>query len=681
MKKFNKYMSMAVVAGLGVTLFASCDDSKDNDFVSEYEGAPGIYFSNTVSATLELTEDANTVSYPVFRDVAGEELTVAVSVTPVEDYQPNDIYTFPSSVTFEAGSKVAQFVVGYDFSKAEIGVEQQYSLVLDAEPNPFSSNEVVITLVNPAPWVLLGTNGQYTDYGWGIGPITVSVWRQGEGGNTNAYRITNPYNDINGLGEDNYFEFQVLEVGSSVNGIEVTDPGYIFYNMYYMMYDSDNQDDIYLTHPAVFGFNQNYWSGNRVMEYQDDDLPGLVYFGPAYYLYNEGGAYNYPDFSPYIELVFPDYVSKDTTLEVTYEGIIKDETQQESVLLYVELGADITECRAAVGAGNDANAILNGIAGGSVDYITFTQGGNIRVPFSSENPTGNYTVGVVAYSNDEVKNYYTYTFLYVASSGETFDPNKGWKSLGYIPYTDGYISANIFLEQFPLTYYVEIQQNSTDSGLYRLVNPYGPGSIWSDQDYDPYSVTYINIDATDPTRVVIKQSEQNIPFQYEDGTIETFLSAWCLAEYFLENGNSADDIYNAGYYGTFKDNVLSFPFKTLAAYWNSVVGEGWSYANYILDWDKYESYGGNVPDGNVDYIVYTNPDGSPYVPFVLDFTQIITDSPAAYNTFTRSGFAMRTIPMSASLRSGNHINRKLFQGNSNKKAKAHAAVPVANRIR
>lgn len=641
MNKINKYISLATVALIGAGGMMSCDDSKDSDFVTEYDGPSGIYFSNTENAYLELSEDQTTITYHVFRDVAGEEVTVAIAVSPMGNYSVKDIYTFPESVTFPAGSKVADFIIGYDISKAQIGVEQQYQLVLDAEPNPFSSNEIVITLVNPAPWTLLGTNGKYYDFAFGVsedstGPATVSVWQQGL--DPNLFRISNPYIAYND-DENSYFQFRVLQPGDVFFGVTITQPDIVAYDMYFITYDSEEDTDLYVAFPAYFmGFeSESSWIYNRVIGYQDNGLPGEIMLSPIYYYDGKGGADMSKD-GP-ISIIFPDYVALDTDMEVNYEGVLTPENQIQEVLLSVILGADLNKARAAVTEGSDGDALITAIEDGSAKYVEFNDSGNVKIPFGNENPTGYYTAAVVAYNGNDVKATDYVTFLYISTSSN-YDPNEGWKSLGYVDYSDGFVCSCpvLFLPEPLQTYSVEIQESEETAGIYRLVNPYGAAYPYSNVEEDnPYLPKYLYIDASNPDKVVILESPQDLTLyaqdQYGNVVPATDLTlCWSLADYYRQNGYTDDQIAAAGaYFGTYTNNKITFPAAFIQTqngeqFLNSALIANWEFpdypeddglysANLVMDYDSYQK------SGETDPYLYVSP-GKFYAPFLVDMSTL-----------------------------------------------------------
>lgn len=617
--KFNKYLSLAIVSVMGAGFATSCDDAKDNDSVQEYEGAPGVYFSPKANSYLELSEDASTITYPVYRDEPGEELTVTVYSAPVQAYENDDIYTFPSSVTFAKGATVADFVIGYDISKAPKALEQQYELTLDAEPNPFASNTIVITLVNPATWVLLEGKAQYYDYflpsqfDANVGPYSLDMWRQVE--NPNVYRLANPYAAVNESEEPLYMTLQVLSEGDIIFGQATPEDGIVYFSETYVGFDEQYGDDMYFVFPGTFSNTNDpsYWVYNRVWEYQDNGMPGDVTLAGWYYMYNVGG-FNYAT-SPSVEIFFPGYTPVDGYAEVEYMGVITPTSQEQSVLLNVtELGSDVSEARAAVAFGTNADALVDAVIAGSVDYTGVAVPGFVYIPFKEDNETGTYTWVVITYVDGEPYDYESGTFYYISSTSD-YNPNAGWDSLGYTLYTDGFFVSVFDVGTPYITYPVEIQENSSTPGLYRLVNPYGTlfasmftGGI-SSSDTPP---CYLTIDATNPNRVKLMQDEQPLVVSTSQGNIQ-LLSTWSEAGYYENEGMSPDEIASYGMYGTMVDNVITFPLGALDAMWTG--DDDYYSANFAIDSDELNA-------GNYDDPFYKDEEGNYIAPFEVDLNYL-----------------------------------------------------------
>lgn len=78
------------------------------------------------------------------------------------------------------------------------------------------------------------------------------------------------------------------------------------------------------------------------------------------------------------------------------------------------------------------------------------------------------------------------------------------------------------------------------------------------------------IDASNPERVLLERSTTGC--DWGDGA----LSVWSMAGYYLQNGNSADAVAKAGFYGTLEDGVISW---TKAGSLVAIDGGGMSQVN------------------------------------------------------------------------------------------------------
>lgn len=144
-----------------------------------------------------------------------------------------------------------------------------------------------------------------------------------------------------------------------------------------------------------------------------------------------------------------------------------------------------------------------------------------------------------------------------------------WVALGNCTYTDAIISE---LYGAPtVSYEVPIEENFVTPGVYRLVNPYGEYYPYNDPgDWDDSKNYYMVIDASNPERVLLERSTTGC--DWGDGA----LSVWSMAGYYLQNGNSADAVAKAGFYGTLEDGVISW---TKAGSLVAIDGGGMSQVN------------------------------------------------------------------------------------------------------
>lgn len=110
-----------------------------------------------------------------------------------------------------------------------------------------------------------------------------------------------------------------------------------------------------------------------------------------------------------------------------------------------------------------------------------------------------------------------------------------------------------------LVYDLEIRENDITPGIYRLVNPYGeayeynaPGEWDDSRDY------YIEIDATDPTAVVLNYTNLGCDWGYGE------FVCWSLANYYMvRKGATKEDMKAEGLTGTLVDGIITFPAQSL----------------------------------------------------------------------------------------------------------------------
>lgn len=160
MKYITKFLLMGIVAVAG--LLSACTSSDDFEPGPKDSGAQ-VYFPNTIPSEFNVGDDESSVTIPVRRVVTDEAMTVNI-LASIEQGQEG-ILNIPSSVSFEAGSDLANLVITFDRGKLVDGTEYKASLLLNDEQNltQYGNNMIDITII-PWPWEELGT-GKYRD-GW-----------------------------------------------------------------------------------------------------------------------------------------------------------------------------------------------------------------------------------------------------------------------------------------------------------------------------------------------------------------------------------------------------------------------------------------------------------------------------------------------------------------------------------
>lgn len=160
MKYITKFLLMGIVAVAG--LLSACTSSDDFEPGPKDSGAQ-VYFPNTIPSEFNVGDDESSVTIPVRRVVTDEALTVNI-LASIEQEQEG-ILNIPSTVSFEAGSDLANLVITFDRSALVDGTEYKASLFVNDEQNltHYGNNMIDITII-PWPWEELGT-GKYRD-GW-----------------------------------------------------------------------------------------------------------------------------------------------------------------------------------------------------------------------------------------------------------------------------------------------------------------------------------------------------------------------------------------------------------------------------------------------------------------------------------------------------------------------------------
>lgn len=160
MKYITRFILMGIVAVAG--LLSACTSSDDYEPGPKDSGAQ-VYFPNTIPSEFNVGDDESSVTIPVRRVVTDAAMTVNI-LASIEQGQEG-ILNIPSSVSFEAGSDLANLVITFDRSTLVDGTEYKASLLLNDEQNltQYGNYMIDITII-PWPWEELGT-GKYRD-GW-----------------------------------------------------------------------------------------------------------------------------------------------------------------------------------------------------------------------------------------------------------------------------------------------------------------------------------------------------------------------------------------------------------------------------------------------------------------------------------------------------------------------------------
>lgn len=257
----------------------------------------------------------------------------------------------------------------------------------------------------------------------------------------------------------------------------------------------------------------------------------------------------------------------DLDISIVIKDLV-DKDGKEYISVDFVLGDDIEKVKVAMVEGYNSPAMVDDIVSGTIPYGEMTGSGEYLFPYEKD---GIYTFIAVPYYNGEVKKaeYVTQELSY---------RHEGWNDIGTAMYTEGFIADC----ELPITDIdavttpVPVQESTEKPGLFRLVDPYGENYYYSTaQDYDYSHHYYMEIDASDPERVVINEMSDGCGWNFGYGDI----ILWSRAGYYHdEMGYTTEEIESLNLYGKRNGNVITFPENSLLVKFISVV-PAWYWAN------------------------------------------------------------------------------------------------------
>ncbi|HIW44796.1 MAG TPA: hypothetical protein H9986_07205 [Candidatus Prevotella stercoripullorum] len=547
MNKIFNYCILSLLSVLPLTL-GSC--TEEYDYVKQKAKGQQVYFSNSLSSSVTITDNGAHFIVPINRIDTSEELTVNLTAT-----DESGVLTIPSTVTFKAGESEANITIDYDPSQIEADTYYDVTLaVADADyTTPYGDSNYSFNIVMWPPYTVIGT-GKFTDASIGISNYNIEIRQINS--NPNKFRVIRPYELAAGAAGPDFIQFEIMQQGSKYpSGAQVTEPDMVYFDDIVLGIDRFN-----------IGSSTEYWhpsnlkdmdvTHNRVIAYQDSGLPGVVQFAPYMFAYETedgrvAGNNSLVSQDGVITITFPDYVynPKDYTVSVNYVGALVGQDGNNYVMSNVTMGEDVTEVRVGIVEGGDVNNALNQVLSGQVDMTTVTTSGEVRIPCTY---SGECTMVAVAYAyNDEgvlTEQNVAYTTFDFAVTAET------WKPLGTGLYTD-YMAASMYQGGVAVTYEVEIEESEKNPGIYRIINPYDP-SIYPLSASLEYSYTPSNIiiNASDPDAVYIQMQSIGV---YDQQYGDTYILS--NGGGYIDAGNPFDIVKQAGLIkGTLKNGVISF---------------------------------------------------------------------------------------------------------------------------
>lgn len=592
--RINKIISGFVLAGMGLVALTACDKDTIDYTPGTYPNAQDVYFKIQATNNYEVGETDNQFVFNVYR-VSDK----APSSVKLEWAGDTELFTLPETAEFADDELMTGVTI--ELVPQDLTPMQPYNLSVSIQggaDTPYTQSKInfEFTYFPMSEWALFGYDealgrdglGAYTFTGYYSGtedPVLVEYCYSLVDENQMQFRFSWLIdNDDPDLGYEVF-----LTAASSDGGKTITVPSQYF---------AENA-----SYGAVYACDYGTYVGDSTQnEGYFDDETGTFYLDMIYYV--SAGYWSgletcvmngYLDTNDYTVNVTDLGVA--TIEDVNYQLVNISWTDAVSIVQY-----SIVDTASLIEEGAMSQDLLDALAekmqNDEVETTTVKTQGVVALSFPSK---GEYTLVAVGYKEENdgsatIKSVTPLSFTYT-----TTDPNEGWDILGYVEYTEGYLCG---VYGAPVvTYYVEVQENQDEPGYYRLVNAYGADYPFNEPgDWDDSVTSYLYIDATNPDQVYIPYSEQTL--DWGNGK----LVCYSLAAYYMNNGYSAEDVAQAGYFGTMADDKITFPYKGLVAY----LGDQGPFSTNL------------AYDENDEPMV--NVDGSPYAPFLVDLSTL-TDDP------------------------------------------------------
>lgn len=549
MNKIKNILSAMLLLALPLA-FTACGDDVEYSPADKPVNAQ-VYFPTTNGATVDLSKDKTSFDVTLMRAKTDEAITVPITATG-----DGSFFTIPTSVSFAQGVDKAVLSISYNPESLEYDAYSEIKLTIGDESatTPYGMAQYVFKAGIPAPWTSLG-KATFSDAFLFANKYSVELQRNDL--NPSLYRLVDPYSE--GLTKEGftsngdqspYVEFTLLKPGDKIGDVTITMEDLVYFPYYctgFFNTSNDYNTNVDAHHPSDFTNlnSEAAWTFNRVLQYQADGTPAGVQLAPYYYMNGHGG-WNNTQADGIITIIFPGASLKDYTINVEYKGRFTNVGGDNYAVADIQLGADVENAKVVMVEGNDIQAAINGILDGSLEGIEISQSGSVNIPSTAN---GLCSIVAVGYGEGESQEVAYTSFEFSAGTDR-------WMSLGTALYTED-LMTTLYKVDNP-TYEVEIQENSENPGVYRLVNPYGEAYPYNEPgDWDDSQNHYLVINAQDPEGVFIDQ--QKMGLNWGDGAL--IISS--LAANYLGQGATLEEVKAKGVCGSLADGVITFPVKSL----------------------------------------------------------------------------------------------------------------------
>lgn len=559
-------LSLALGAGL-----ASCSEEHAEYTAAEVLANAQVYFSpvQTAVSNVDLKEGESVCNIVLSRANVEGECTVKLDVKQTGFASSSETLSIPASVTFAAGDSLVNIPLAYDATKLEFDDKDTITITLaDAElASPYGYSFYTFTACVPAPWVSLGMCTYTEDIitsPYGIKSVSYEVELQENETYPGYYRLVNPYGEPFPYNEPGDYD----DSKDYYLYIHAEDPNFVYIDRHDFLLNWGDGEIGVISYPSYYVEN-GYEMDNvkqKVPELFGKLANGEITFPANSLLWMlNGEVYNYANTNGKFSVLMPGVEKKDYSTLATYTGIFTDVAGNSYACATLALGDDVVADATALAtvqpAEYDATAVADALASGDLPG-TEVSAGTIQVPFDVQEMSGQLQLIIAVVVNGEVKSCEATLFEYYGGGGDA----NPWKSIGTGIYVDDIFCPMFYADETqtttlePIEYEVEVLENRDNPGVYRVMNPYGPGVYPYYDAFKQWGISlpaagkYLEIDASDPEGVNI--FDQDLYFDWGEGSMG-FVT---YGSYLLANGYYSKDVlkqYQA--LGVVKDGVIVLP--------------------------------------------------------------------------------------------------------------------------
>ena len=549
MKSIKNLFGLAMGLALGFAA-ASCSEGVEYNPAEAVAGGQVFFPSTTTDVTLyDLEEGKGSFTVEVQRAVTKGDLNVEVTLEQEGDHTP---LVAPATVNFKDGEATAKLEIAYDSEGMEY--EEQVAAVLTisdkANTTPYGVSAYEFAAAIPAPWTpWISTKADWVNAGY-----DPEAWPLSESESTCTYTYVNYWAD-NDKGLTIYYRQYMLDPTVGQFKIEHWGADSDFFIEYNTVTHACQVLPQYVTNNDNYGpvtiADVSHWQGaDYYASYPCTYDPETGKFSLCVAWYVSAGSFGYdPETIQVDGFYIPDY-----SVSVEFDGVLTDKEQNVFAQIFADWGVDVESVKAYIAQkSDDASAVADALASGDVEGYDVVVGLN-KIPVGEL--TGELKVVLAAIAEGEAVGVAEAAFEYYGAGNA-----NPWKSLGMGLFTD-----DIVITQYqyaddegnphrydPVTYAVEIKENTETPGLYRVMNPYSNSVYpYAEDDCAPEGL-YLEINATDPAFVYVET--QSLGFDWGDGEF-AFVSE---AARMMEAGYDAETLASHGYGGTLSNGKITFP--------------------------------------------------------------------------------------------------------------------------